>query len=232
MPEVWSPTAVALPSMLWSMATSWWATPTASDNGEPMLADAAASIGAAALALAATAPSIGEARCRSPLRLTLTLSRLPSSSDPAVVPPVGTGVSLAAGAPWSIWLFWADVALASPTMPWWIAPPCVASESAAAPGDSTLASTAALIGAAMLALGPTARSIGAALSSARSKLALRSSSDSTSLSGRAVAPSAASSSGVTRSSGRSATVPPSEYEPSWLRYPRRYEDETAQAGAG
>src|SRR4051794_34943087 len=60
----------------------------------------------------------------------------------------------------------------------------------------------------MLALAPTARSIGAAVSRARSMLALRSSSERTSLAGRAVAPSAASSSGVTRAGSWSAMVSP------------------------
>src|SRR4051794_6874717 len=91
-------------------------------------------------------------------------------------------------------------------MLWSIAVACSPCATEIASGDSTLALAAASIGAAMLALAPIARSIGAAASRARSMLALRSSSDSTSLSGSAVAPSAASSSREIRDGF--VTVPP------------------------
>src|SRR3954471_7294707 len=199
MVEVWSETAVASPVMLWSMIAVWSATAIDSAPGDPMLADTAASIGAAALALAATAPSIGAARLRSPSRLTLTLSRLPSVSEPVVVAAGSTGCVVSPGvAPWVIALFCRPWAVASPVMPWSIATACCPCATEIASGESTLALAAASIGAAMLAFAPTARSIGAAASMARSMLALRSSSESTSLSGSAVAPSAASSSRVMR----------------------------------
>src|SRR4051794_960944 len=195
MVDVWSETAVASPVMLWSMIAVWSATATDSAPGDPMLADTAASIGAAALALAATAPSIGAARLRSPSRMTLTLSRLPSVSEPVVVVAGSTGCVVSPGvAPWVIALSCRPWAVASPVMPWVIAAPWSAWAAETASGESTLALAAASIGAAMLAFAPTARSIGAAASIARSMLALRSSSESTSLSGSAVAPSAASSS--------------------------------------
>ena len=87
-----------------------------------MLAATAASIGAAAFALAATAPLSGDARCRFASTLTLTLSRLPSVSEPeltSVAPPVGAVVPVSAvpGVPWPIELVWSEVAVASPTMP-------------------------------------------------------------------------------------------------------------------
>src|SRR3954452_1729742 len=87
MVDAWSEMAVALPSMLWSMIAVWSATAMDSAPGESMLADTAASIGAAALAFAATAPSMGAARLRLPFRLTLTSSRLPSMVDPSMVVP-------------------------------------------------------------------------------------------------------------------------------------------------
>src|SRR4051812_2180090 len=95
-----------------------------------------------------------------------------------------------------------------------------------ASGDRTLALAAASIGAAMLALAPIARSIGAAASSARSRLALRSRSERTSLSGRAVAPSAASSSGEIRDGF--VTAPP-DIGPLSSRYPAGRTDETRTA---
>src|SRR4051794_35727734 len=78
----------------------------------------------------------------------------------------------------------------------------------------------------MLALAPIARSIGAAASSARSRLALRSRSERTSLSGRAVAPSAASSSGEIRDGF--VTAPP-DIGPLSSRYPAGRTDETRTA---
>ena len=84
--------------------------------------------------------------------------------------------------------------MASASSPWWISTPWSLSAWAVESTESTLAPTAASIGAATLALAATARSMGAAASMARLMSAFRSRIDTTSLSGRAVAPCALSSS--------------------------------------
>ena len=61
--------------MFWLMIAVCWATETASLSTEPTFAATEASIGAATLALAATAPLIGAAMLASPSRLTFTFSR-------------------------------------------------------------------------------------------------------------------------------------------------------------
>jgi hypothetical protein len=93
-------------------------------------------------------------------------------------------------------LSWLALATASALMPWSMRTPWSAKACAVEPAERTLAATAASIGAATLAFAATARSIGAATSRSRSRSALRSSSDTTSLSGNPVASSAASSSAL------------------------------------
>ena len=100
-------------------------------------------------------------------------------------------------------LTWGAWATAAPVMPWSISAPWSDSAWAVEPVERTLAPTEASIGAATLAFAATARSIGAAASSARSRSALRSSSEMTSLSGNGAAVSAASSSA---DRGRGASV--------------------------
>src|SRR6478672_968598 len=222
-----SAVAFASPVMFWVISASCWEEATATESIEPTFADAEASIGAATLALAATAPSIGAARFSFPSRFTLTLSRLPSSGPDvaagaaaAVVPAASGAAVVASGAAapvWSIELTWGACAVALPVMPWSIDAPWCATASAAEPAERMFAPTDASIGAAAFAFAATPRSIGAAASSAMLRSALRSSSDMTSLSGRAAPVSAASSSGesglrssvltVVPSSGHGASVP-------------------------
>ena len=114
--------------------------------------------------------------------------RLPPASPSAgAVPP--TTVSL-----WSMLLSWMPVATASASTVWVTMTPWSASACELDPSLSRLALTAASIGATTLALRATARSMGAAPSIARSTSAARSRIEMTSLSGRAVTPSLASSS--------------------------------------
>ena len=72
----------ALPVIDWVMIASCWAIAVASEFSERMLAATEASMGAATLALAATAPLIGAARSASRSTLTSTLSRSPLSRSP------------------------------------------------------------------------------------------------------------------------------------------------------
>src|SRR5215218_5464222 len=71
-------------------------------------------------------------------------------------------------------------------MPWSMITPWSANAFAVEPEESAFAATAASIGAATLALAATARSIGAATARSRSRSALRSSRETTSLSGRSL----------------------------------------------
>jgi hypothetical protein len=112
------------------------------------------------------------------------------ASRPPVVPPSTTSLL------WSRSLVWSAVAVESPTMFWVIIAPWSPSACADPPMDRTFALAAALMGAATFAFAATARSTGAATSSAMSRSALRSRIETTSLSGNAVAFSAASSSGL------------------------------------
>ena len=82
MSEVWSEVASAVPVIDWVMMASCWAIAVACESSERMLAATEASIGAATLALAATAPLIGAARSASRSTLTSTLSRSPFSRSP------------------------------------------------------------------------------------------------------------------------------------------------------
>ena len=82
MSEVWSDVASADPVMVCVMIASCWASAVASEFSERMLTATEASIGAATLALAATAPLIGAARSASRSTFTSTLSRSPLSRSP------------------------------------------------------------------------------------------------------------------------------------------------------
>ena len=62
--EVWSAVACAVPSRCWVIDPVWSAMAVASEATEPTLADTEASIGAATLAFAATAPAMGAAAWR------------------------------------------------------------------------------------------------------------------------------------------------------------------------
>ena len=88
MSETCSDVATALPVMDWVMMASCCAIAVASELSERMLAATDASIGAATLALAATAPLIGAARSASRSTLTSTLSRSPFSRSPVLSPPM------------------------------------------------------------------------------------------------------------------------------------------------
>ena len=114
-------------------------------------------------------------------------------------------------------LSWIPVATASASIVCVTETPWSARASAVEPSLSRLALTAASIGATTLALRAIARSIGAAPSIARSTSAARSRIDMTSLSGSAVIPSLATSSGV-RGARSSVLIllPPMGCENSWL----------------
>src|SRR3954463_256329 len=225
MSEDWLASAGADPSMLWLVIASWSGVGTPPPSTEPTLAATEASIGAATFALAATAPLIGAAMPTSPSRSTLTFSRFPSARSPtSVVEPTSPGSAApAAGAvpasatpaadgsvapaasapavespaaPWARSLLWSALAVASACTAWSIITPWSDIDWASDPTESTLAPTEPPIGAATLALAATPKSIGAAASMARSRSALRSRIDTTSLSGSAEPPSAASSSSL------------------------------------
>src|SRR5204863_5307374 len=79
--------------------------------------------------------------------------------------------------PWSMLDVWSVVAFATPCSVWTITESCDAVASDVESGERMFALTAASIGAAMFAFAASAALIGAARSSARSRLTSRSSSD-------------------------------------------------------